>query len=83
MNSKLTLRMNTKVVAEVKKYAERRDTSLSALAESYFSYLAFNSKKKRLKKNSVVDELKGSVKIPDGFDWKKEKADYLINKYIH
>lgn len=82
MNSKLTLRMKTQVIEEAKKYAKERETSLSLLVESYFGYLAFYSKKKRVKKKSIARELGASIKVPQKFDWKKERTDYLVNKYL-
>ena len=54
MNTKLTLSLNSDVIEEAKKYASRKQTSISSLVENYFRSLT-SPKKKRY----VADELSG------------------------
>ena len=54
MNTKLTLSLNAQVIEEAKKYAARKQTSISAMVENYFRSLT-----SRKKKRYVADELAG------------------------
>ncbi len=84
MNSKLTLSIDQMVIEEAKKYAKSSGKSLSSIVEEYLKSLAqvekLDKKKASLK---IVQELKGSVKMPKDFQSYKEiLQDALIEKYL-
>ena len=82
METKLTLRLNDKVIERAKIYAKSHKISLSKLIESYLDSLT-GEKDTRNKKSitPLVDSLSGVIELPPDFDYKKEYADYLTDKY--
>ena len=79
MDSKLTLKLNSKVIEEAKLYASESNTSLSKLVENYLSAITSNKSMKK-KVHPVVESLTGIIKLDD-LDYKKRYADYLNEKY--
>ncbi|MEX2234273.1 MAG: DUF6364 family protein [Cyclobacteriaceae bacterium] len=80
MVSKLTLSMNSKVIATAKKYAEKKGVSLSKLVEEYFTRITSNKAAKT--KNSLM-ELKGILgPVPPDFDYKKAVRDHVYEKHV-
>jgi len=80
MDTKLTLKLNAEVIYRAKQYAKRRKTSLSRLIESYLDSITrgeeeFNSK------TPLVDLLSGVIQLPDEFDYKKDRSDFLNRKH--
>lgn len=82
MNTKLTLTIEQSVIEKAKKYAQKRERSLSDLVENYF--LALTSDEPTIEKelSPIVNSLKGSFKMPESFDYKKELTDRLSEKYL-
>lgn len=72
--------MKTQAIEGAKKYAKERETSLSLLVESYFTGLDIPKKRKKITERSG---LKGLLKLPKNFDYKKAYGDYLMKKYLH
>lgn len=79
MNKKLTLSIDSSLIAKGKLYAQKHKTSLSSLVEAYL---------KRLIETSEIDEmspklksLSGVVKLPKNFNEKKGYQKYLESKY--
>ena len=80
MDTKLTIKLDDEVISRAKKYAKKRRTSLSKMIESYLdSVTKSNSKKIRI--TPLVKSLSGVIKLPEKFDYKKERSDYLSKKY--
>jgi hypothetical protein len=82
MNTKLTLTLEDEVIAHAKEYAQQQGQSLSKLVEAYFKLLTRN------KATSIdqtlhpdVKALYGCVQVPTDFDWKKELADVIEQRY--
>jgi len=80
MDTKLTLKLDRKIIERAKKYARNKDTSLSRLIENYLSWIT--SEKSRADKISpLVKSLSGIINLSENFNHKKEYSDYLENKY--
>lgn len=80
MQTKLTLSLEQKVIEQAKAYAKRQGMSLSKLVQE----LLAEKTKSKDKDQDIPEEFKGvfgAVKLPEGFDYKKEKAEYLRKKY--
>ncbi len=80
MDTKLTLKLNSKVIERAKLYAEETNTSLSKLIENYLSAVTTNKVKKR-KVNPIIKSLTGVIKLDEKKDYKKSYAKYLTEKY--
>lgn len=86
MNTKLTLTIDQSVIEKAKKYARKKERSLSDLIENYLKVLTIeesnssNDDDDDLSTN--LQSLKGSFKIPKDFDYKKELTDRLSEKYL-
>lgn len=80
MDTKLTLKLNSRIIEEAKLYAKESDTSLSKLIENYLSAITSNKANKR-KVNPIVKSLTGIIKLDDNDDYKKSYTKYLIRKY--
>ena len=80
MDTKLTIKLNNMVIDRAKRYARHHRTSLSRLIESYLDSIT-KDEPDDLEVTPLVKSLSGVIKLPDDFDYKKERADYLIRKY--
>ncbi len=82
METKLTLRLNDKVIKRAKIYAKKHKTSLSKMIEAYLDSLTNETDTEN--KNNItplVENLSGVIDLPSGFDYKKEYTEYLTEKY--
>jgi hypothetical protein len=80
MATKLTLSLDSKVIDQAKRYAEKKGVSLSKLVEEYFNKITTPHIAKRRK---AIDELKGVLgRVPEDFNNKKAKKEYLFEKYM-
>jgi hypothetical protein len=82
MGTKLTLNIDKEVTVKAKVYARNAGRSLSDLVENYLKLLTKNSSIEDSEYTPRVKSLLGSVTIPKDFDYKKELADNLTNKYL-
>ena len=83
MNTKLTLTIEQEIIEKAKKYAKAKNRSLSDIIENYLKSLTKEEKVSNKKKlNPVVQSLKGSFKMPENFDYKKELSKRLEDKYL-
>ena len=80
MDTKLTLSLDKKVIEEAKKYAKRKNISLSKLIESYLNKVS-GEKKEGPAISPLVKSLSGVLTLPKGSDHKKGYSDYLSGKY--
>jgi len=71
------------IIEKAKKYASDKRESLSGMVENYFRVITSNYKKEEKKLSSTVQELLGSIKVPDDFDYEKTKYEYLKDKYLN
>lgn len=82
METKLTLRLNDRVIERAKIYAKSQRISLSKMIESYLDSLTREKDTDNTKSiTPLVESLSGVIDLPPDFDYKKEYADYLTEKY--
>ena len=81
METKLTLRLNDRVIKRAKKYARQQKISLSKMIESYLDSL---TKEKNAENETeitpLIQSLSGVIDLPADFDYKKEYRDYITEK---
>lgn len=80
MNSKLTLRLNKKVIEEAKKYARIHRISLSKLVEEYLvSIIGSTGDQHAI--TPLVNSLSGVIELENEFDYKEAYLRYLSRKH--
>jgi len=82
MNTKLTLTIEQSLIEKTKKYARKRERSLSDLIENYLKALISEETNTGDELTPTVKSLRGSFKLPKDFDYKKELTDRLSEKYL-
>lgn len=82
MTTKLTLTIERSIIEKAKKYARKRERSLSDLIENYLKALTAEETANHDELTPTVKALRGSFKLPDDFDYKKELTDRLSEKYL-
>ena len=80
MQTKLTLTLEQNIIEQAKGYAKSKGRSLSELIENYLK-VVLDDKKSAIKLSPSIKKLKGSIKLPDNFDYKKDLTDALSEKY--
>lgn len=80
MDVKLTIKLDKGVIIRAKRYARHRRTSLSRLIESYLDSVT-TEEPDDLEITPLVKSLSGVIRVPEDFDYKKERSDYLNRKY--
>jgi hypothetical protein len=85
MDTKLTLKLDKNVIEKAKIYAAEQDRSLSKIIESYLQVITSSNKNKDFEEIEITPFVKsisiGKGEIPADFDYKKDRQDYLIEKY--
>ena len=82
MNTKLTLTIEQNIIVRAKKYAKMKGRSLSDIIENYLKVLTAEENKTDIEITPLIKSLKGSFKVPDDFDYKKELSKGLSKKYL-
>lgn len=83
MDSKLTLKLDKKIIDTAKSFAKRNNTSLSYLVEVFFARLIEEEQKPSRKASRTVKELSGVLKTKNESDIALLKEKYLLEKYLH
>ena len=82
MDTKLTLRLNDKVIARAKQYARNHNISLSKMIETYIDSITKQKDKEgKITITPLVESLSGVIDLPADFDYKKGYRDFLEKKY--
>jgi macrodomain Ter protein organizer (MatP/YcbG family) len=81
MDTKLTIKLDDDVITRAKTYAKRRKTSLSKMIESYLDSVT-KPESKGIEITPLVKSLSGVITLTDDYDYKKDRTDYLIKKYL-
>ncbi len=81
METKLTLRLNDRIIKRAKIYARKQRTSLSKMIESYLDSLTSEKNEEEAEITPLIESLSGVIDLPEDFDYKKEYRDYLTEKY--
>jgi len=83
MNTKLTLTVEKDIIERAKNYAKEKNRSLSDIIENYLKLLTKEDQNYKSEKFSpIVESLKGSFKMPEFMDYKKELKKRLDKKYL-
>lgn len=82
MNTKLTLTIEQALIEKAKEYAKAKGRSLSDIVENYFKVIVKNEVVVKTGTTPIADSLRGSFKAPKDFDYKKELAKALTEKYL-
>jgi hypothetical protein len=80
MQTKLTLTLEQSIIEQAKRYAKSHGRSLSELIENYLKVVLEDSDRS-IKLSPSIKKLKGSVQLPEDFDYKKELTNALSDKY--
>jgi len=80
MTTKLTLTMEDGVISSAKKYARLKGKSLSDIVENYLKSISTQELTKE-ELSPKVARLKGVIKLPQDFDYKKEIGNAIAKKY--
>jgi hypothetical protein len=80
MQTKLTITIEKSIIEQAKGYAKNKGRSLSDLIENYLK-VVLEDNEKTVKLSPAIKKLKGSVKLPDDFEYKKELTNILSEKY--
>jgi macrodomain Ter protein organizer (MatP/YcbG family) len=80
MDTKLTIKLNEKVIEKAKEYAKQRGTSLSKLVENYFNTISNDSMVEE-EITPLVKSLTGLIPHISEKDEKEAYTQYLIEKY--
>jgi hypothetical protein len=79
----LNLPMEKSVVERIGKYARRRKTSVSQLAENYFNTITATQHHQKAKISPLVHSLSiDGIKAPPDFDYKAALAQTRNEKYL-
>jgi hypothetical protein len=82
MDTKLTLKLDQEIIERAKLYASNKKLSLSRLIENYLNSLTSDkSPVNDLPISPFVKSLSSPTGLPEDFDYKKERGDYLEQKY--
>ena len=82
METKLTLRLNDKVIKRAKNYARSHKISLSKMIEAYLDSITSDKEEgESVSTTPLVESLIGVIDLPADFDYKKGYRDYLEEKY--
>ena len=82
MNTKLTLKLNKRVIERAKKYAQKNNKSLSVMVENYFKTISDKESKNDIEISPNVLELSGIIKIPENLNLKDMYGKHLEEKYL-
>lgn len=82
MNTKLTLTIEQDIIEKAKKYAKEKGRSLSDIIENYLKAITKEENSESEKLSPLVKSMKGSFKVSEGFDYKKELSNALRDKYL-
>ena len=85
MDTKLTLKLDKSVIERAKIYASEQKVSVSSIVENYLKVITSIHKNKNAKEIVITEFVKsisiGKDKTPTDLDYKKERQEYLVEKY--
>ena len=81
MDTKLTLKLNQRIIEKAKEYALDKKMSLSRIVESYLQSLVSEQGTTEFEISPFIKSISTGNKAPVDLDYKKEYFDYLMQKY--
>jgi hypothetical protein len=79
MNKKLTISIDRDTIDRAKEYAKAKGQSLSEIIENYLKLISRQPEKPKISPN--VSKLKGSITLPEGFDYKEVLAESISSQH--
>lgn len=79
MTTKLTLTIEKSVIEKAKRYAKGTQRSLSEMVQKYLESLEMENTEPKV--GSKIDQLAGSLPLPEDFDTDKALDEYYTKKY--
>ena len=80
MYTKLTLRLDSQIISRAKRYAKKRNSSLSKMFESYLDSVT-KEDKSGIEITPLIKSLSGVIELPADYDYRKDYTDHLDKKY--
>ena len=81
MDAKLTLKLDQEIIEKAKHYASEKKISLSRIIENYLNSLTSDKTNNDIQISPFIKSLSSGISIPADYDYKKERAEYLEQKY--
>ena len=81
MDTKLTLKLDQRIIEKAKDYASNKKMSLSQIVEAYLQSLTSEDYTSEFEISPFVKSISNGTEIPSDLDYKKEYSDHLIEKY--
>ena len=81
MDTKLTLKLDQKIIERATKYASNKKMSLSRIVEAYLQSLTSDMAKSEFEISPFVKSISTGTKIPTDIDPKKEYSEHLMKKH--
>ena len=81
MDTKLTLKLNQRVIEKAKAYASNKKMSLSRIVEAYLQSITSEKDTSEFEISPFVKSISTGTKIPADLDYKKDYSNHLIEKY--
>ncbi|HMO33758.1 MAG TPA: DUF6364 family protein [Lacibacter sp.] len=81
MTTKLTLTIEKEVIHSAKQYARQKGSSLSELIENYLRTLETTDAPRNIV-SPRVKRLRGKIRLPEDFEYKKELDAALREKHL-
>lgn len=81
MDIKLTLKLDQEIIEKAKHYAAEKKLSLSRIVENYLNSLTSDKTNNDMQISPFIKSLSSGISIPADYDYKKERAEYLEQKY--
>ena len=81
MDTKRTLKLDQEIIEKAKHYASEKKISLSRIVENYLNSLTSDKENNDIQISPFVKSLSSGIEIPADYDYKKDRADYLEQKY--
>ena len=81
MDTKLTLKLDQEIIEKAKHYASEKKLSLSRIIENYLNSLTSDKTNNDIQISPFVKSLSSGIKVPADYDYKKDRTDYLEQKY--
>ena len=82
MSTKLTLTVDKTIIEKAKRYAKEKGRSLSEIIENYLKAITSDEDLPEMEIGPIVKSLRGSFKMPENFDYKKDLTEILEKKYL-
>ncbi len=81
MDTKLTLKLNQRIIEKAKEYASNKKMSLSRIVEAYLQSLTTENDSSEFEISPFVKSIATGTEIPPDLDYKNKYSDHLMEKY--